>query len=159
MPRRLIDLLTVPGVGPPLARLGIALARRDPERRRSSFLSAAGDPSLVRDGSAEALLLQEAADRLECADLRAMSGWASSGRPRAAIDEARGLTVPTLLVAGARDRLCPDRDMCLLATALARPHRPGMDGVGHFPHLESPEVVLPALVSHLAGGRGASSPS
>lgn len=154
VPRSITDLLAVPVAGPVLAHAAIAPARRRHERCRASFLGAAGDPSRLRQGSREALLLEEAAARLRHADLRAMTTWASSGLRAGALAAAATVTAPTLLVVGERDRLTPPADIDRLTRVLGGPRVVTLPGVGHFPHLEAPGPTLDAVVAHIGAPAG-----
>lgn len=148
-PRNVSDLLRIPMLGRPLARLAIARARRDPRRRAEAFSSVVADPAALSRDPAMAALLAEAGDRMAGADLRAVTDWAASAltldvRPLAATVEA-----PTLIVVGALDRVTRPEGARRLAEALPAARVLHLDGVGHFPHLERPGVVLPAIVEHL----------
>jgi pimeloyl-ACP methyl ester carboxylesterase len=57
---------------------------------------------------------------------------------------------PALLVSGARDRVTRPAGADQLAGALPHARLLRLDGVGHFPHLEAPDRVLPAIAEHLA---------
>lgn len=149
LPRSVVDLLTVPVAGAPLAHATIVPARRRHERRRASILGAAGDASRLRAGSREALLLEEAAARLRHADLGAMTAWASSGLRAGALPAAATVAAPTLLVVGERDRLTPPADVDRLARVLGGPRVVSLPGVGHFPHIEAPGPTLDAVVAHI----------
>ena len=97
-PRSLSDLIQVPVVGRPLARIGISRIRRSPQRRRDAFLSVIADPAAIDRDPDMAALLRTAADRLAVADLRAMADWAASAmafdvRPMAASVPQPGLVV------------------------------------------------------------------
>jgi pimeloyl-ACP methyl ester carboxylesterase len=151
VPRAPIDVLGIPVAGPLMWQALVAVLRRNPERCRESLLRAAGDPSRLVPGSPEALLLQEATDRFVGADLRALATWASSSLRRGALLEAATVEAPTLIVAGERDPLLPPEERDRLRAVV-----PGADvrmrpGVGHFPHLEEPGAVLPAVAAHLEG--------
>jgi pimeloyl-ACP methyl ester carboxylesterase len=58
--------------------------------------------------------------------------------------------VPTLVVAGADDRLTPPAAADRLAGALPAGRVLHVARAGHFPHLERPEVVTPQIVEHMA---------
>ena len=149
-PRGLTDLLQLPLVGRALARAAIRRARRAPERRRGAFLSVVADPSRVGGRPELEVLLGVAADRLLVADVRTMVDWAASG----VADELRPLVsridARTLVVAGEQDRLTPPGDAAWLASRLPAGHLLPVADVGHFPHLERPEAVVPAITAHLA---------
>jgi 3-oxoadipate enol-lactonase len=149
-PRGIADVVRLPVVGPALARLGIARMRRDPARRRQAFLSAVGDPARVASDPEASALLDEAADRLLRADLRAMSGWASAGLRADLRAIAPRVAQPALVVHGALDRVVGRPGADWLAEALPHGRLLLVKGAGHFPHLEEPGVVVPAIVGHLA---------
>lgn len=71
-------------------------------------------------------------------------------------DALPGLAMPTLLVAGAEDRVAPPRGMARMAEAIPGARgRPlvAIPGAGHFPHLERPrdfDAALAAFLSTLA---------
>jgi pimeloyl-ACP methyl ester carboxylesterase len=158
-PRSVADLLSVPVAGPLLAHSAIAPARRRHERCRASILGAAGDPSRLRPGSREALLLEEAAARLRYADLRAMTTWASSALRTGALVDAATVRAPVLLVVGGRDRLTPAADVDRLVRVLGDARLVLLPGVGHFPHLEAPERTLAEVVGHLAASAAEPAPA
>jgi pimeloyl-ACP methyl ester carboxylesterase len=60
-----------------------------------------------------------------------------------------GLHVPTLLVAGAQDRLVPSAQMQALAGAIAGSGLFSLPGIGHLPHLEAPDEFGELLVDFL----------
>jgi pimeloyl-ACP methyl ester carboxylesterase len=148
-PRTVSDLVQIPVVGPALARLAIARIRRSPERRRDAYLTAVADPrALTRDPAMHALL-QEASDRLSTADIRAMADWASLGLGTDVRPLAPRIPQPSLVVVGTLDRITRPPGAEWLAQALPAGRLLRLPGVGHFPHLEEPATVLPALVAHL----------
>ena len=149
-PRSVSDLVQIPLVGPALARLAIARIRRSPERRRDAYLTAVADPGALTGDPAMAPLLQEASDRLTTADLRAMADWASLGLGTDVRPLAARLRQPSLVIVGTLDRITRPPGAEWLAEALPAGRLLQLPGVGHFPHLEEPATVLPALVGHLA---------
>jgi len=149
-PRGLTDLLLLPGVGRVLARLAIRRIRRNPERRRAAFLSQVADVAGI-DGHPElANLLEVAADRLLSADLRTMADWAARGVADDIRPLAPRLEAATLVVVGSADQLTPAADAEWLTSALPHGGLMRVTGAGHFPHLERPDAVLPALTAALA---------
>lgn len=148
-PRSVSDVLQVPVLGRLLARAAIARIRRSPERRRDAYLTAVADPgSLTRDPEMAALL-STAGDRLVSADLRAMADWAASGLGLDVRPMAGGLATPTLVVCGTADRVTPPPGAEWLARTLPAGALLSVPGIGHFPHLERPEAVLPAVCERL----------
>jgi pimeloyl-ACP methyl ester carboxylesterase len=148
-PRSVSDLVQIPLVGPALARLAIARIRRDPERRRDAYLTAVADPASLTGDPEMAALLQEASDRLATADLRAMADWASLGLATDVRPLAARIPQPALVVAGTEDRVTRPAGAEWLAHALPAGRLLRIPGIGHFPHLEEPATVLPAVVGHL----------
>ncbi|WP_217914068.1 alpha/beta fold hydrolase [Miltoncostaea marina] len=148
-PRGVADLLALPLVGRPLARLAIRAMRRDPARRRAAFAGALGDPAALARDPAAAALLEEAAARLARADVRAMADWAASGIRLDVRPLAAGIAAPALVVAGDRDRVTRADGAARLAAAFPRGRLLRVPGAGHFPHIERPGEVLPAVVEHL----------
>ena len=148
-PRRVSDLVQIPLAGPALARLAISRIRRSPERRRDAYLTAVADPGSFTGDPAMATLLRDASDRLSTADLRAMADWASRGLGTDVRPLAARLPQPTLVVVGALDRITKPAGAEWLAGALPAGRLLRLPDVGHFPHLEAPATVLPALVEHL----------
>lgn len=149
-PKGLTDLLLLPVVGRRLARLAIRSIRRRPERRRAAFLAQVADASHIDEHPELANLLGVAADRLLTADLRTMADWASSGVADDIRPLAPRLGAATLVVSGSEDRLTPTADAEWLSAALPHGRLVRVDGAAHFPHLERPEAVLPALVAALS---------
>ena len=151
-PRTISDVLQLPLVGRPLARLAIARARADPERRRGAFLMTLGDPAPTND-PAMAALLEEASDRLLRADLRAIADWAQSGLALDVRPLTARLPGPSLVVVGTLDRVTPPPGAQWLAGALPGGRLLSLPGVGHFPHLEAAGEVADAIAGHLAEAR------
>jgi pimeloyl-ACP methyl ester carboxylesterase len=149
-PRRISDVLQLPLVGRPLARLLIARARRSPERRRAAFLTTVGDPSSLTGDPAMAALLEEASARLLRADVRAMADWGASGLGLDVRPLAGRIARPALVVAGTLDRVTLPSGARWLADALPAGRLLSLPGVGHFPHLEAPDRVAAAVAAHLA---------
>lgn len=148
-PRGVSDVLRLPLVGRPLARLAIARMLRDPERRRQAFAGAVADPQELTRDPAIAALLADASARLAAADVRAMADWAASALALDARPLARRLAQPGLVVAGSRDRVTRPDGARRLAADLPRGRLLELDGVAHFPHLEAADRVAAALVAHL----------
>jgi pimeloyl-ACP methyl ester carboxylesterase len=148
-PRTISDVLQLPVVGRPLARLLIARARRSPERRRDAFLSTVGDPAALTGDPGMAALLEDASARLATGNLRAIADWGAAGlgldvRPLAG--RVRG---PALVAVGTLDRVTPPPGARWLADALPDGRLLELGGVGHFPHLEAPGEVAAAIADHL----------
>lgn len=59
------------------------------------------------------------------------------------------LAVPTLLVAGAQDRVTPPPLLRDMAAAIVGSHYLELPGVGHLPHLEAPDAFDAALLGFL----------
>lgn len=151
-PRGPGDLLPLPVVGPGLARLAIGRARRDAGRRRRAFLGAVAEPGMLASAPGMPELLDEAVARLAGADLGALVDWARAGLRRDLRPLARRVPQPALVVAGGRDRVAPPAGARALAAALPRGRLLSVPAVAHFPHLEAPGRVVPAVVAHLASG-------
>lgn len=149
-PRRVSDVLQLPLVGRVLARRWIARMRRDPERRRQAYLSTLAQPERVRDDPGMAALLELASERLAAADLRAMADWAASGMAFDVRPLAPRVAQPALVVAGAGDRVTPVAGALRLVSVLPAGRILRLPDAAHFPHLEAPAEVLPAIVDHLA---------
>ena len=149
-PRRVADVLQLPLVGRPLGRLAIARLRRDPERRRQAFLSALAHPERVAGDPGMAALLELASGRLASADVRAMADWAASAMAFDVRPLAPRVSQPALVVAGDRDRVTPVEGALRLVSVLPGARMLRLPDVAHFPHLEAPDEVLPALAEHLA---------
>ena len=149
-PRTISDVLQLPLVGRPLARLAIARARADPARRRDAFLTTLGEPAALTSDPAMAALLQEASDRLLRADVRAIADWGQSGLALDVGPLASRLPGPSLIVVGTLDRVTPPPGAQWLADALPGGRLLSLPGVGHFPHLEAAGEVADAVVAHLA---------
>jgi pimeloyl-ACP methyl ester carboxylesterase len=149
-PRSLADLVRIPVVGRPLARIGIAHVRRSPRRRRDAFLSVIADPAAIDRDPQMASLLRTAADRLATADLRAMADWAATATAFDVRPTAASVPQPGLVVCGALDRVTRSLGAQWLARSLPKGEMRDVPGAGHFPHLEAPGSVLPAIVEHLS---------
>ena len=77
-----------------------------------------------------------------------------AGTKRLSEDELRGLRVPTALLWGRHDPLIPVRVAETASASYGWPLRT-VDGAGHLPHLEQPDVFVEALAG-LMGGKGLS---
>ena len=148
-PRSISDVLQLPLIGRPLARLAIARVRRSAQRRRDSVLTTIGDPASLAGDAALAALLQEAGDRLVRADLHAMADWGASGLALDVRPLASRITRPALVVVGTLDRVTKPPGARWLADALPAGRLLTLPRVGHFPHLEAAGEVVPAIVEHL----------
>jgi pimeloyl-ACP methyl ester carboxylesterase len=149
-PRSVSDVLQIPLLGRLLARVAIARIRRSPERRRDAFLTAVADPAALNRDPEMAALLATASDRLESADLRAMAGWAAGALALDLRPAAAALTTPALVVCGTADRITRPDGAAWLARAMPAGTLLSVPGAGHFPHLERRELVVPAILAHLA---------
>ena len=136
--------------GGPLGRLAIGRMRRDPERRRQAYRAAIAHPDRLAGDPGMAALLELAADRLVDADLHAMADWAASGMAYDVRPLAARMMQPALVVGGDRDRVTPVEGALRLVSVLPGGRMLRLPGVGHFPHLEAPDAVLPAIAGHLA---------
>jgi pimeloyl-ACP methyl ester carboxylesterase len=148
-PRSISDVLQLPLVGRPLARLAVARARRSAERRRGAYLTIVGDPAALTNDPAMAALLQEASDRLARADLRAMADWAASALALDVRPLAPRIARPALVVVGTLDRVTRPPGARWLADALPAGRLLSLPRVGHFPHLEAPGEVATAILDGL----------
>ena len=66
-------------------------------------------------------------------------------------DDLRRVTVPALVMHGSAD-VIPTDSSREWAAALPDAHLAVLEGVGHFPYLESPEQFFPLVNDFLAGG-------
>lgn len=148
-PRSVSDLLQVPVLGPVAGRVAIRRIRRSPVRRRDAYLSAVAEPGRLTREPAMQELLQSASDRLLSADVRAMSDWAAGALGYDVRPLAAAMPQPALVVCGALDRITRPSGAHWLARALPGGRLLDVPAVAHFPHLEAPEVVLPAIVEGL----------
>ena len=65
-------------------------------------------------------------------------------------DRLPGVTAPVLVIQGADDPYGTTRQLDLIAAGVRGPlERLVLPGLGHAPHLEAPDVVLPAVVAHV----------
>jgi pimeloyl-ACP methyl ester carboxylesterase len=149
-PRGISDLLQLPVVGRPLARLAIARARRSPQRRREAYLATVGDPRALTGDPEMAALLEEASERLGRGDVRAMADWGAGGLGLDVRPLAPRVVRPALVVVGTLDGVTPPTGARWLAGALPDGRLLELPGIGHFPHLEAPVDVLAAIAEHLA---------
>lgn len=160
-PRTLVDLVTLPAVGIPAARVAMALMKRRPPAPETRYRRTVGDPAILRSQAARDLI--ERSERLFASTpTRVM---ARSLRATALADMrpvAAGVAQPTLVVAGGRDRVVHPVEADILARLLPDARLLRIPTSGHLPHLEAADQVLPEIVAHLAahlaqaGGPGAS---
>jgi pimeloyl-ACP methyl ester carboxylesterase len=67
-------------------------------------------------------------------------------------DVADRFTFPVLLIQGSEDKINPlDRNAAILVTALPQGRLEVLDGCGHLPEVEAPEIVNPMLKQFFAG--------
>lgn len=145
-PRSVSDVLQVPVVGRGVGRLAIAYLRRSPERRRQAFLSTVAEPGAFADDPVLGALLEEAADRLRWADVRALADWGAGALAHDVRPVVPGLRMPALVVQGALDRVTRPAGARWLVETLPAGRGLDLEGVGHFPHLEAAGRVVPAVV-------------
>jgi pimeloyl-ACP methyl ester carboxylesterase len=79
-----------------------------------------------------------------------MADWAANGMAFDVRPLASRIAQPALVVAGARDRVTPVEGALRLVSVLPAGRMLRLPDVAHFPHLEAPGEVLPALAEHLA---------
>jgi pimeloyl-ACP methyl ester carboxylesterase len=149
-PADVSDVLQVPVLGRLAARVAIARIRRSPARRRDAFLTAVADPGGLSRDPRMAALLEEAADRLLAADLRAMADWAAGALAFDARPLAASIPQPALVACGTLDRITRPPGAHVLADALPAGRILSVPDAGHFPHLERPGVVIPQIVEQVA---------
>jgi len=149
-PKSVSDVLQIPVLGRLAARIAISRIRRSPERRRDAYLTAVADPGALTRDTQMAALLATASDRLRTADLRAMADWAASALAFDARPLAASIPQPVLVVCGTLDRITTPPGAQWLAEALPAGTMLSVPGVGHFPHLEQRDVVIPAIVGRVA---------
>ncbi|WP_084210996.1 alpha/beta hydrolase [Pseudonocardia acaciae] len=152
-PRRLSDprilLAAVPGLR---ARVAARLAEVTPRERVEQMMRLCfGDPSSVPDHRiAEAVA--EVAERAEQAwagealwgtSMGMLRGWFLG---RSLWSVAAGVTAPTLVVWGGRDRLMAPRLAARTASALPRGRLLALPEVGHIPQIERPVTVARAVL-------------
>ncbi len=150
-PRRISDVLQLPLVGRPLARLAIAWARRSPERRRAAVPDDGRRPGVAdgRPGHGGAAAGGERPPRPRRPPRHGRLGRERPGARRAARSPAR-IARPALVVAGTLDRVTPPSGARWLADALPDGRLLSLPGVGHFPHLEAPERGRPRRSSPIS---------
>jgi pimeloyl-ACP methyl ester carboxylesterase len=145
-------LLSTPGVGERLVRSG---SRRPPERRARDLLSLVfADPHAVGEPDL-ALLAEELAERgaLPHADPAFLASLRGLVRvhllqSRRTWGGARGVTVPTLVLYGGRDRLVSARSARRARRMFAGGRIEVDPDGGHIPQREHPQLVAQALVRH-----------
>jgi pimeloyl-ACP methyl ester carboxylesterase len=67
------------------------------------------------------------------------------------IERVGEITVPTLVIVGAHDRMTPPKYAAFLNERIANSVLTTIDGAGHLPHLEQPKAVNAAIRAWLAG--------
>lgn len=147
-PRGPADVLQLPLVGRPLGRLVVALMRGSARRREDAFLVTLADPGLVARDPRMSALLRESADRLRDVDLHAMTDWAASALRYDVRPLSGRVRAPLLVVSGSRDRVARPAGAEALVAAVPGARLVRLESVGHMPHLEAAEVVVPAVVEH-----------
>ena len=66
-----------------------------------------------------------------------------------AMDRVRGLSLPTLIIVGANDRMTPPKYSTFLHESIAGSELVIVDRAGHLPHLEQPSAVNTAIANWL----------
>jgi pimeloyl-ACP methyl ester carboxylesterase len=150
-PERISDVVRWPLVGRPSAGALLLAAKRGPERLWLEALrgsvadpEAAEDPELVALGRRALEALRATPTRVLTASLAATAAY--DLRPAAS-----RAGVPALVVVGERDRTIHPGEAASLAGALPAGRLLRVARAGHLPHLERPEVVVPAVVAGVRG--------
>lgn len=149
-PKSISDVLQLPLVGRTFARFAIGRIRRNPARCRDAYLDTIADPAAFARDADAAALLDEAAERLCSTDLRAMTDWAAAALRLDLRPMAGTIAAPALVVGGTEDRVTKPPGARWLADALPSGTLLEVARAGHFPHLERPDLVLPAIVAATA---------
>jgi pimeloyl-ACP methyl ester carboxylesterase len=150
-PGSMRDVVRYPLIGVPLTRLLLLHVRRRPDLWRESYLRAFAHPERLEGVPGMEALLELAHRRLTTVPT---STFARAAPPLLAFDArpaAHRLTAPTLVVLGRLDRVANVTACTEFARALPDGELLLVDDVAHFPHLEAPATVEPAVVAHLAG--------
>jgi pimeloyl-ACP methyl ester carboxylesterase len=149
-PRTLTELVSLPGVGLPLARLALLVLKLSRPAPGVRYRRTVADLRTLEVPDAAAVI-----GTVERAFLRTPTAtMASSLRSVARSDlrpAARRVPQPTLIVVGERDLIVHPGESQSLARALPDPRLVRIPDCGHLPHLERPEVVVPEIVRHLGG--------
>jgi pimeloyl-ACP methyl ester carboxylesterase len=145
-PGRLAGLVLI-GTGaelPVLPRL-VDLLRKRPREGQSIIQDLSFAPGTPRECA-------EVVDRVlrKGAPLVTLGDYLACDRFDARADLER-IRLPTLVVAGAEDRLTPPKYARLLADAIPGARLVEIPGAGHFPQLEQPRTVNAAIREFLAG--------
>jgi 3-oxoadipate enol-lactonase len=77
----------------------------------------------------------------------ALAGWSFG-------DRLGAIAAPTLVIAGAEDRVCPLADLQALAAGIAGARLEVLAGTGHLANVEAPPAFTGALLAHLRGDSG-----
>jgi len=149
-PQSMRDVVRYPVVGVPLTRIALLWLRRDAERWRRQFLRAfaepdrfVGDPELERTLDYVCMRLTDTATRTLARSAPGLLDFdARAIAPR--------LPHEALVVIGERDRVTRPECAQEVADLMPRGRAMPVRDVAHFPHIEAREVVLPAIVEHLA---------
>jgi pimeloyl-ACP methyl ester carboxylesterase len=153
LPGSLAELVALPVVGGLVLALTLGWLRWLPERVWLDILKkivadpdrAAADPRLES-------LAHEAAHRFRHTHTRVL---ARAYRAAAATDLrplAPGAPQPTLVVIGERDTTVHPGEAVSLSGALPAGRMLRVPRAAHLPHLERPDLVVPAVVAHVVGG-------
>jgi len=141
-----------PWVGRPLTAAALAVARRRPERRRRAYLSALADPGELAGDPALVAMLEDAVRRLGRERPRSLAAALRAGLRFDLRQVAPAVAQPALVMVGERERVVHPGGAASLADALPAGRLLLVPGAGHLPHVERPDIALPALVGHLIPG-------
>jgi pimeloyl-ACP methyl ester carboxylesterase len=153
LPRRVAAL---PLVGPKLASANIRRSNRDRASAFTAFVSAAADPERWRNDPAAVAAANDATDRFISSSPFALGRSVHHALRSRAARLAAGVRQPSLVMVGDRDHVSKPKLARNLSTTLPRGRFVEVPDCGHYPFLESPDLVTSAIVAHLQSGHGPS---
>jgi pimeloyl-ACP methyl ester carboxylesterase len=153
MPGSLAELVSLPVAGGLVLALTLGWLRWMPERVWLDILKkTVADPDRAAADPRLEALAHEAVRGFRRTHTRVL---ARAYRAAAATDLrplAAGARQPTLVVIGERDSTVHPGEAVSLSGALPAGRMLRVPRAGHLPHLERPDMVVPAVVEHVVGG-------
>jgi pimeloyl-ACP methyl ester carboxylesterase len=144
-----LGILGLPLIGPWLARVGLFGLRQRPELLTRAYARAAGAGRVLVGGDPNRdFFIAQTRRSLAETPMRVVAPAISYAVAADLRELAPDVTAPTLVVIAEGDGLAPAPGVTAFAKELpaARVLRVA---TGHFPHLDLPDVVVPAIVGHL----------
>lgn len=146
-----LGILGIPVIGPLLAGISLFGLRRRPELATRAYARAAGSGRVLTPGDPERdFFIAQTRRSLAETPIGVVASAISHAVSVDLRDLATQIDEPTLVVIAEADGLAPQAGVTAFADRLSAA-RVLRVATGHFPHLDLPDVVVPAVVEHIRG--------